>query len=118
VRAGLELAPDDGHLVELQGDAFSATERVEEALACWRRAVELDRENISPLYSTASLLERQGRLADAAAAWGQIIGWCEQRGNTLDADWPRREVVRLEAELSSREFGGRSLRVDSSSATN
>jgi tetratricopeptide (TPR) repeat protein len=112
VRAGLELAPGDAHLVELRGEVFARTGRAGEALACWRRAVELDPENLSPLYSTAFLLERQDRLAEAVSAWSEIIGWCEQRGNALDAEWPRRETVRLEAELSSRERGGRSPSVD------
>ena len=115
VRAGLGLAPDDAHLVELRGDVFSGTGRAEEALASWQRAVELDPESISPLYSTAFLLERQGRLPEAVAAWGRIIGWCERRGNALDAEWPRRELVRLETELASRELGGRSSSIDGSS---
>jgi hypothetical protein len=30
-------------------------------------------------------------------AWRSIIDWNEQHGNTLDNEWPRQELKRLEA---------------------
>jgi len=100
IRAGLGLAPDDPSLTEQQGDLFGATGRPGDALACWRRAFTLDPDNLSPRYSTAFLLERQGRLAEAAAEWRFIAGWCEERGYAITADWPRRELQCLEAKLA------------------
>jgi len=47
----------------------AATGDPDGALADWRRALELDSENISGAYSSAFLLEREGRLEEAAAAW-------------------------------------------------
>jgi hypothetical protein len=38
-----------------------------------------------------------GRLDEAAAEWRQIVSWCEARDDDLDAEWPRREIARLEA---------------------
>jgi tetratricopeptide (TPR) repeat protein len=100
VQAGLELAPDDPPLTEQRGDVFDATGHPDDALACWQRAYALDPDNLSPRYSAAFLLERQDRLAEAAAEWQFIIGWCEERGYSISADWPRRELQRLEARLA------------------
>jgi tetratricopeptide (TPR) repeat protein len=100
IRAGLELAPDDPSLTEQQGDLSGATGHPDDALACWQRAYALDPGNLSPRYSAAFLLERQGRLAEAAGEWRFIIGWCEERGYSITADWPRRELERLEARLA------------------
>jgi tetratricopeptide (TPR) repeat protein len=100
IRAGLELAPDDPMLTAQQGDLFDATGRPDDALACWQRAFTLGPDNLSPRYSTAFLLERQDRLAEAAAEWRFIIGWCEEHGYAISADWPRRELQRLEARLA------------------
>jgi Flp pilus assembly protein TadD len=66
---GLELAPDDPALLALRGDAKAGTGDPEGAMADWRRALELDGEDIGPLYSSAFLLEREGQLAEAADAW-------------------------------------------------
>jgi tetratricopeptide (TPR) repeat protein len=100
IRAGLELAPDDPSLTEQQGDLFAATGRPDDALACWQRAFTLDPDNLSPRYSTAFLLERQDHLAEAAAEWRFIIGWCEEHGYAISADWPRRELQRLQTRLA------------------
>ena len=53
------------------------------ALADWRRALELDRGSIGPLYSRAFLLEREGRREEAAATWEAIVAWNEARGYDL-----------------------------------
>jgi tetratricopeptide (TPR) repeat protein len=102
VRAGLEIAPDDPSLIEQQGDIYAATGRPEDALACWRRAFTLapDEYGISMRYSAAFLLEGQNRLAEAAQEWRFIVGWCEKRGYSIAADWPRRELARLEQALA------------------
>ena len=65
------------------------------ALADWRRAIELDPEDISPLYSSAFLLERQNRLDEAIQAWSAIRDWAHDRGYTRDTEWPTRELDRL-----------------------
>ena len=70
------------------------------ALDRWRRSFAADSENLSSRYSSAFLLEKQGRLAEAAAEWRCIVGWCEDHGYAITADWPRRELQRLEARQS------------------
>ncbi len=102
IRAGLEIAPDDPALVELQGDLYAATGRPEDALTCWQRAYTLapDGYGISMRYSAADLLEHQERLAEAAAEWRFIIRWCEERRYTITADWPKQELQRLEARIA------------------
>lgn len=99
VGAGLRVAPDDPVLTEQRGDVRAATGRPEEALADWRRAFALDPENVSPRYSAAFLLERERRFAEAAEEWRHIIGWLEERGYAVQAEWPRRELARLTAGL-------------------
>ncbi len=99
VAAGLALAPDDGMLLESRGEVRAATGDPEGALADWRRAVDPD-HNLGPVYSSAFLLERLGRLQEAAAAWQLIIDWCDSHDAPLTAQWPKRELARLRVKLS------------------
>jgi tetratricopeptide (TPR) repeat protein len=95
VAAGLALAPDDGPLVAMRGEAKAGLGDPEGALADWRRALELEPEDIGALYNSAFLLEREGRLAEAADAWRSIIEWNQSRGFTLHTEWPKHELERL-----------------------
>jgi tetratricopeptide (TPR) repeat protein len=95
--AGLELAPDDAALLATRGEAKAGLGEVEGALADWRRALELQPEDIGALYSSAFLLEREGRCAESAAAWQAIVDWNDARGFTLEAVWPKQELERLRA---------------------
>jgi tetratricopeptide (TPR) repeat protein len=102
IRKGLNVAPDDPSLIEQQGDLYAATGHPNDALACWRRASTLAQDDygISMHYSAADLLERQGRPTEAAQEWRFIVDWCEARGYIVAADWPRRELRRLETDLA------------------
>jgi tetratricopeptide (TPR) repeat protein len=102
IREGLEIVPDDPSLIEQQGDLYAATGRPDDALACWRQASTLapDDYGISMHYSAADLLERQGRQAEAAREWRFIIDWCEKHGYSIAAEWPKRELQRLETSLA------------------
>jgi tetratricopeptide (TPR) repeat protein len=95
VDAGLELAGEDRALIEYRGDVRAATGDPDGALADWRHALDLDPENISALYSSAFLFERENRLDESMAAWRGIRDWGEARGYTLDTEWPTRELDRL-----------------------
>ena len=53
-------------------------------------------------YSAAFLLERLGRLAEAAGEWRFVVGWCEEHDAAIEADWPRHELQRIEAALGAR----------------
>ena len=97
IDAGLGLHPDDAALIESRGDLHAAAGEADAALADWSRALELDPDNLSPLYARAFLLERQGRTHDAIDAWRGILEWSKARGNTLDTEWPIRELARLHA---------------------
>jgi tetratricopeptide (TPR) repeat protein len=96
---GLELFPDDPMLIECRGTVRAGTGDPEGALADWRRALELNPENLSPVYSSAFLLEREGRLQEAVDAWRFIIEWCDARGWELTARWPKSELTRLQGQL-------------------
>jgi tetratricopeptide (TPR) repeat protein len=95
VDAGLELVPADAALFALRGEARAGLSDSEGALADWRRAVELEPEDIGALYSSAFLLEYEGRLAEAAECWRAIVEWNESRGYALQAVWPKQELARL-----------------------
>jgi cytochrome c-type biogenesis protein CcmH/NrfG len=95
IESALALAPNDAQLIENRGDVRAGSGDPEGALADWRHSRELDPENLSPLYSSAFLLEREGRLEDAMEAWRSIIDWSQARGLTLDTVWPRQELERL-----------------------
>jgi cytochrome c-type biogenesis protein CcmH/NrfG len=72
------------------------------ALADWRLAVELDPTDIGARYSSAVLLDCEGRLDEAVPTWQAIIGWTEARDLALEAEWPKRELQRLRAALAER----------------
>ena len=102
IDAGLKLAPEDPILIELRGDVRSHLRDPDGALADWQRAHALNPENLSSIYSSAFLFEREGRLDDALEAWRYIIDWCESRGYELDSEWPKRELERLRGAASAR----------------
>ena len=54
------------------------------------------------MYSSAFLLERQGRLAEAIGAWRAILGHADAHGWDLTAVWPRQEIQRLQERLHDR----------------
>jgi tetratricopeptide (TPR) repeat protein len=94
IESGLTLT-QDVDLLEQQGSVLAGQGRQEEALATWERVFELDGERISARYSRAFLLERLGRLADAAGEWETVIAWLRERGYDVQAEWPERELARL-----------------------
>ena len=97
IDAGLELAPDDPTLIEQRGEAKAARGDNEGALADWRRSLDPDGHSIGGAYMSAFLLEREGRLVEAAESWRYILEYNESRGYELQAAWPRRELERLHA---------------------
>jgi tetratricopeptide (TPR) repeat protein len=102
IAAGLDLAPDDAALIAARGEAKAGLGDPDGGLADWRHAVELDPEDIGGLYSSAFLLQRERRLAEAAEAWQAIVDWSEARGLTMEAEWPKRELARVLATLANR----------------
>ena len=101
IETGLALAPNDARLIESRGDVRAGTGDPDGALADWRRGRELDPETLSPVYSSAFLLEREGRLEDAMDAWRTIIDWAEARGFSPDAVWPKQELERLRRKVAN-----------------
>jgi tetratricopeptide (TPR) repeat protein len=110
VEAGLAMAPDDAVLISVRGEAKAGRGDAEGALGDWGRALELNPEDIGALYSSAFLLEREDRLEESAAAWQAIIDWNEAREQTLDTEWPKQELERLQAELAALTTGTRPAR--------
>jgi tetratricopeptide (TPR) repeat protein len=100
IGTGLALAPRDWALIADRGEVRAGTGDTDGALADWRGALELDPEELSPVYSSAFLLEREGRLAEAAEAWRHIVEFSTARGWELTAAWPRQELQRLRGLLA------------------
>jgi tetratricopeptide (TPR) repeat protein len=92
---GLTLEPDDPMLVGASAEARAGMGDPDGALADWGRALELDPDDIGPLYMSAFVLERIGRRQEAIDSWQAIIDWSEARGYELDTIWPKQELVRL-----------------------
>lgn len=99
IGTGLALAPHDPGLIYDRGEVKAHRGDTEGALADWRREHELDPENFDGVYASAFLLEREGRLAEAADAWRRIIDHATERGWELTAAWPRQELQRVLALL-------------------
>lgn len=102
IESGLELAPDDRVLIAARGEAKAATGDPDGALSDWRRALELDHSDIAPLFSSAFLFEREGRLDEAIETWRSIVAWNEERGYDLAAEYPKSELERLRTKRSQR----------------
>ena len=101
IEAGLTLAPNDAALIEGRGSVRAGTGDPGGALEDWRRALELNPENLSSVYNSAFLLERQGRLGEAMDAWRYIIDWSDARGFSLDTEWPKQELQRLRGKAAT-----------------
>lgn len=101
IDTGLALSPNDAQLIENRGDVRAGTSDPDGALADWRSSRELDPEQLSSLYSSAFLLEREGRMKEAMEAWQTIIDWSEARGFSRDTVWPKQELERLRRKLAN-----------------
>ncbi|HET9971555.1 MAG TPA: hypothetical protein VFQ68_25200 [Streptosporangiaceae bacterium] len=104
---GPGLAPGDPKLTCDRGKVKAAQGDPEGTLAGWRRGHDLDPEDFGPVYMSAFLLEQEGRLAEAAAAWRHIPGYAEAHDWELTAIWPRQMLERLEELLEGRQHPGR-----------
>lgn len=100
IDAGLVFASNDAALIERRGEVRAGTGDPDGALDDWRRVLELNPENLSPVYSSAFLLERQGRFGEAIKAWSYIIDWSEARGFSLATVWPEQELERLRRKIA------------------
>jgi tetratricopeptide (TPR) repeat protein len=94
---GLALAPDDAMLMGCRAEARAGLGDADGGLDDYRRALALDPEHIGPLYMSAFLLEREGRIRQAIDTWRSILEWNESRGYELNTIWPRQELARLTA---------------------
>ena len=106
IDTGLALAPDDVRLIEDRGAVKEHRGDAQGALADWRRVHELDPEYFGSVYASAFLLEREGRLAEAAEAWRYIADDATERGWELTAAWPRQELQRVLGLLAERKDPG------------
>jgi Flp pilus assembly protein TadD len=103
ILTGLAIVQDDPGLICDRGEVSARAGDPASALEDWRLAHQLDPENFAPVYSSAFLLEREGRLAEAADAWREIVDFATERGWELTAAWPRQELERVLGVLEGRQ---------------
>jgi tetratricopeptide (TPR) repeat protein len=104
VEAGLALNSEDRHLLEARGSILESQGQYDEALATWQQVFELDPEgSLSPRYSRVFLLQRVGRLHEAAAEWEAIIEWQLRHDYTIQTEWPKRELARVRALIADQD---------------
>jgi tetratricopeptide (TPR) repeat protein len=101
IDTGLALDPADRTLIAQRGEAKATVGDPHGALADWRHALQLDDSDIGPLYSSAYLLEREGRIEEAIEAWRSILSWNEQGGQAPEAEFPARELERLRQQIEN-----------------
>jgi tetratricopeptide (TPR) repeat protein len=99
INAAYKLFPQDGYISESMGDISAREGKVEEALNCWSRAMELNKEIISSRFSRAYLLESEKRFEEAVEEWKIIIGFLKERGYTIELAFPEGELRRVEAKV-------------------
>jgi tetratricopeptide (TPR) repeat protein len=107
IDAGLKLAPGDCKLVYDRGEVKKGRGDPDGALADWRLALELCPDDLGPAYASAFLLERLGRLAEAAESWHHILEHADADGWELTAIWPRRQLQRLHDALANPDDPGK-----------
>ena len=56
-----------------RGDILRAQEKLDEAISCYRKALELDSKNASALYRLGSALNKHGRVDEAIACHKKLI---------------------------------------------
>ena len=102
IDTGLALDPADRTLIAQRGDAKATVGDPHGALVDWRHALQLDDSDIGPLYSSAYLLEREGRIEEATDAWRSILRWNQERGHALETEFPTRELERLRQKIKDK----------------
>ena len=107
IDTGLAIAAEDWALIGARGEVRAARGDPDGALADWRHALEIDPDDLSVVYSSAFLLEREGRLAEAAEDWRHILDYCEAHGWELTAAWPRQQLGRIRGLLAGDRQPGR-----------
>lgn len=102
ISTALKLAPHDATTRYWAGEVYARLERPDAALEHWHRALAIDPAVVDARYSMAFLFERLGRLEEAAGQWRAIIDFLKKGGFEIEAEWPKRELARIERELAEQ----------------
>lgn len=73
ISQGLNLDPVNGDLWSLRGSCFHQQGQAEEAIRCFQRAVDHDSSLFATWYQWAYLAWKQGKYAEATAAFQEVI---------------------------------------------
>jgi len=91
--------PDYPLLCYWGGIIFQSQARWEDALVCWREALELDPDFIDASYACAECLEQLGDLPNAWKTWNSLAVRMESQGFTTEAAYPREQARRCREKL-------------------
>lgn len=100
ITTALKLYPKDAMTLYWAGEVHARLDRPDVAIDCWNKTLAADPTLVDARYSLAFLLERLGRLEEAAEQWRAIIDFLKANGFEIEAEWPERELSRLERVLA------------------
>ena len=81
--------PENAILKVFAGDLLHAMKRGSEAVAYWKRALEIAPDVLAAAYSLASYYEEQGVYAEAFKVYEQIAENLESSGFDIEGNWTR-----------------------------
>jgi transcriptional regulator with XRE-family HTH domain len=93
---GLEKFPEHDGLLHQCGELYKNLNRYDEAFDYWNRSFEQEPANISNYYSMAFAYTELKKYEEAVGAWRKVIDFCESAGLLEDAEWPKKELLKLQ----------------------
>lgn len=93
---GLARFPEDALLLIYAGNVYKQQCDFERAVACWKKAYQIDGEMIDAEYALAAYYLENQWLKQAEQALHEIISWNTKRGYEIENAWAQKELQKLQ----------------------